>query len=105
MTAEILLLKNIIIIFGLAILSLFICHIIRLPTLVGFLATGILAGTHGLGLIKDLNQVEVLAEIGVVLLLFSIGIDFSMKKLLEIKKPVLLGGSLQVILTILSVFL
>jgi len=72
---------------------------------VGFLFTGILAGPHGLGLISGVHQVEIFAEIGVVLLLFTIGIEFSLKNLLLIKKAVFLGGSLQVLLTIIAAFL
>ncbi len=101
---EIPLLKDIVIIFGLSIVVLFICHRFRVPTIVGFLLTGILAGPHGLRLIKAHHEVELLAEVGIVLLLFTIGIEFSLKSLLQIKKSVLLGGSLQVTLTLLATF-
>ncbi len=101
---EIQLLKDIIIIFGISIVVIFTCDRIRVPAMVGFLLTGILAGPHGLGLIRSVHEVDVLAELGVVLLLFTIGIQFSLKSLLEIKKSVLLGGSLQVLLTLLAVF-
>jgi len=101
---EIPLLKEIVIIFGLSIVVIFICHRIRVPEIVGFLLTGILTGPHGLGLVKAVHEVEILAEIGVVMLLFTIGIEFSLKTLLQIKKSVLLGGSLQVLLTILATF-
>jgi len=99
------LLREIIIIFGLSIAVLLVCHRLRIPAIVGFLLTGIMAGPHGLGLIKAVHEVEVLAEIGVVLLLFTIGIEFSLKNLLQIKRSVLLGGSLQVFLTLLVSFL
>jgi CPA2 family monovalent cation:H+ antiporter-2 len=69
---------------------------------VGFLLTGILIGPHGLRLIGAVHEVEMLAEIGIVLLLFTIGIEFSFGHLLRIKKSVLLGGSLQVVLTLLA---
>jgi CPA2 family monovalent cation:H+ antiporter-2 len=69
-------------------------------TLVGFLLTGILVGPHGLGLISAAKEVEVLAEVGVILLLFTIGLEFSLESLLRIRRLVLLGGSLQVLLTI-----
>ena len=98
------LLNDIVIIFGLSIVVLFICHRFQIPSIVGFLLTGVLAGPHGLGLIKALHEVELLAEVGVVLLLFTIGIEFSLKSLLQIKKSVLLGGSLQVTLTLLAAF-
>jgi CPA2 family monovalent cation:H+ antiporter-2 len=95
------LLNDIVIIFGLSVAVLFLCHRLGVPTIVGFLLTGILAGPHGLGLVSGVHEVERLAEIGVVLLLFTIGIEFSLKDLLQIKKSALLGGSLQVVLTLL----
>ncbi len=101
---EIQLLKDIVIIVGLSIAVIFICHRIRLPAIVGFLLTGILAGPHGLGLVKAAQEVEILAEVGVVSLLFTIGIEFSPRSLLQIKKSVLIGGSLQVLLTVLVTF-
>jgi monovalent cation:H+ antiporter-2, CPA2 family len=99
------LLNEIVIIFGLSIAIFFICHQVRLPALVGFLITGTLAGPHGFRLIGAVHEVEILAEIGVVLLLFTIGIEFSLQNLLQIKRAVLLGGSLQVAFTIGTVFL
>ena len=102
---EIQLLKDIVIIVGLSILVIYICHRIRVPAIVGFLFTGILAGPHGLGLVKAVHEVEILAEIGVVLLLFTIGIEFSLRNLLQIRRSILIGGSLQVLLTVLVAFL
>ena len=76
---EIPLLTDIVIIFGLAVGVLLLFHFLRLPSVVGFLLTGILAGPYGFGLISAVHEVEVLAEIGVILLLFTIGIEFSFK--------------------------
>ncbi len=101
---EIPLLKDIIIIFGLAIVVLFICHRLHVPSVVGYLLTGIFVGPYGTGLIKAIHEVEIFAEIGVVLLLFTIGIEFSLERLLRIRKTVLLGGSLQVFLTFWATF-
>ena len=61
---EIPLLNDIVIIFGLSIAILFICHQLRVPAIVGFLLTGILAGPYGLGLVKAVHEVEILAEVG-----------------------------------------
>lgn len=97
---EIPLLNDIAIIFALSILVILICHHLRVPSIVGFLLTGILAGPHGLGLISAMGEVETMAEIGVVLLLFAIGIEFSLQSLMHIRKTVLVGGSLQVLFTI-----
>jgi len=70
---------------------------------VGFLLAGILAGPFGLGLIRETENIEVLAEIGVVLLLFTIGIEFSLRELLKLRRIVILGGGLQVFITTLIV--
>ncbi len=98
------LLKDIVIIFGLSIIVLFIFHRLKIPSIVGFLITGILAGPHGFRLVNAVHEVEILAEIGVIFLLFTIGIEFSLKELLRIKKIVLIGGSIQVVSTILVSF-
>lgn len=99
------LLKDIVVIFGLSVAVLLVFHRIKAPTIVGFLITGILAGPQGLGLIQATEQIGVLAEIGVVLLLFTVGIEISLKELLRLKKYILVGGLLQVLLTTLAVFI
>ncbi len=97
------LLKDVVIIFGLSIVVIYICYRVKLPAIVGFFLTGILAGPHGFGLIDAINEVRFLAEIGVVLLLFTIGIEVSLKNLLQIKKIAILGGILQIALTTLLI--
>jgi len=98
-------LKELEILFGLALVIVVLFRRFRLPSIIGFLVSGILAGPHVLGLISNLHQVEQLAELGVVLLLFTIGIEFSLKELMRIRHLVLLGGGLQVGLTILVIAL
>jgi Kef-type K+ transport system membrane component KefB len=58
---------------------------------VGFCLTGVLVGPYGFGPIKAVHEVELLAEIGVVLLLFTIGIEFSLKRLLQIRRSILMA--------------
>ncbi|MBD3401400.1 potassium transporter KefB [candidate division GN15 bacterium] len=99
------LLTDIVVIFGVAIGVLFICHRIRIPPIVGYLLTGVLIGPYGLGFVQSVHDVEALAEIGIILLLFTIGIEFSFRDLLGVKRAVLLGGALQVGLTIVGTFL
>lgn len=82
----------------------FLCHRLRLPVIVGFMLTGVIIGPSGLKLIRDVHAVEILAEIGVVLLLFTIGLEFSLRRMMEMKKLVLMGGGLQVAITTLLVF-
>ncbi|MFO7967478.1 MAG: cation:proton antiporter [Archaeoglobaceae archaeon] len=100
---DIALLQQIIIIFGLSVVVVYTFNRLNLPTIVGFILTGVLVGPHGLELIK-MTQVESLAELGVILLLFTIGIEFSLDKLSSMKNTVLVGGALQVIITILAGF-
>lgn len=81
----------------------FICHRLRLPVIVGFMITGVMIGPSALGFIKDAHAIESMAEIGVALLLFTIGLEFSLQRLMEMKRLVLGGGGLQVVFTILIV--
>jgi len=99
------LLNDIIIIFALSIGVIYLCQKFSIPSVVGFLLTGVLAGPYGLGLINDVESVEAMAELGIILLLFTIGIEFSLGQLMQIRRSVLLGGSLQVFLTISAVWL
>ncbi|WP_406656770.1 cation:proton antiporter [Methanolobus sp. ZRKC2] len=101
---ELTLLTDIGIIFGLSIIILLVFHRLRLSPVLGFLVTGILAGPHGLGIITGIEEVEALAEIGIIFLLFTIGIEMSIKDLWDIKRAVLLGGGLQVVITTALVY-
>ncbi|WP_299821822.1 cation:proton antiporter [uncultured Pontibacter sp.] len=100
---EIPLLPDVVIILGLAVVVILFFQRFKLPTILGFLATGVIAGPHGLSLIHDPHNIEILAEIGVILLLFIIGMEFSLRSLAMIKRTVLLGGATQVAGTILLV--
>ena len=66
--------------------------------IVGFLLAGVVIGPHALGLVRDQELVDAAAEVGVILLLFTIGIEFSMEKLSRIKRLIFLGGGMQVAL-------
>lgn len=102
---EIPILSDLLIILGLSVLVLLVFLKLKLPPIIGFLTTGVVAGPSVLGWVSASHDVEILAEIGVILLLFAIGLEFSLKKLMTIKKAVFLGGSLQVFLTIGLVYL
>lgn len=95
-------LNDLVVVLGLSVVVTVLFHRIKVPTIVALLVTGVLVGPHGLGLIKAVHEVEILAEIGIIFLLFTIGIHFSLKSLAQMKKAVLLGGALQVFLTILG---
>lgn len=98
------LLPHLIIVMGLSVIVILAFMKVRLPAVLGFLLTGVLAGPHALGIIEGRREVEALSELGVVLLLFSIGIEFSIKDLMESRRTVLVGGSVQVVLTAAAVY-
>ncbi len=75
---------------------------LRLVPIVGFLLAGVLIGPHALGLVNNRELVDNAAEIGVILLLFTIGIEFSLEKLASIKRLIFIGGGLQVVLASLA---
>lgn len=93
-------LKLLVLIFGVSALVVFLLHRMNIPPLIGFIVSGVLIGPYGLGLVENREAIELLAEIGVVLLLFVIGIEFSLKNLIKMKKAVLRGGAVQVLLVI-----
>ncbi len=76
---------------------------IKLPPVVGLIATGVLLGQSGFRIIENNAVISTLAELGVVLLLFAIGLEFSVDELKRLQKIVWLGGALQVVLTSVSV--
>jgi CPA2 family monovalent cation:H+ antiporter-2 len=92
-------LTSLVIIFGVSAFVVFALHHFRIPSLVGFLVAGVVIGPYGIGIIRDTHAVELLAEIGVILLLFTVGIEFSIARLLRMKKAVVAGGGLQMLLT------
>jgi CPA2 family monovalent cation:H+ antiporter-2 len=69
---------------------------LRLVPIVAFLLTGVLIGPNALGLVTDREIVNAAAEVGVLLLLFTIGLEFSLDRLKELRRPLFVGGGLQV---------
>jgi CPA2 family monovalent cation:H+ antiporter-2 len=96
-------LRQLIIVLTATIAIVFVFQKLRLPTIVGFLLAGVIIGPHGFQLIQSVDQVETLAEIGVVLLLFTIGLEFSLETILSVQRRVVWAGLMQVLLTTLVV--
>ncbi len=74
-------------------------HYVKLPTIIGFIAAGALVGPYGLGLVSSVPGAKQLSEIGVLFLMFSIGLEFSLRRIRDLKKALLGLGVGQVILT------
>lgn len=101
---EELILREIVVLFILSIIVVLVCIRFRLPSIVGFLLTGVLCGPSALGLIPTPEAVDTMADVGVAFLMFSIGMELSGKELVRLKKPLFLGGSAQVLLTTAFIF-
>jgi K+:H+ antiporter len=93
------LLEELVILLAAAVFIVFVSQKIKVPPVIGFLLTGVLIGPGGLSLVKDTETVNVLAEIGVVMLLFTIGLEFEPARLRRIQRNFWVGGGLQVSLT------
>jgi CPA2 family monovalent cation:H+ antiporter-2 len=89
------LLLDLVLIFGLSVLAAVVCHRLRLPSAIGLLLAGVVAGPQALQLVRNVHEIELLAEIGVVLLLFVIGLEMSIADLGRLKRFFLIGGSSQ----------
>ena len=93
-------LKSLVIILFISAIIVFVLGRLKISSIVGFLIAGVIVGPHGAHLIEDVRDVELFAEIGVILLMFTIGLEFSLKNLLRLRRSVFGGGLLQTFLTI-----
>lgn len=96
-----LIIQDIVVILLVSIPIIYLFNKINLPSIVGFLIAGMIIGPDGFNLIKSVNQIGVMAEIGVILLLFTIGLEFSLSQLIRIKKYLIIAGGIQLVSTIL----
>src|SRR5271156_1113559 len=93
--------RDLLLLLGLATGISFVMRRLQQSTVVGYLLTGLLAGPDGLRLISNVDTVERLAELGVALLLFTVGLEFSLERLARMKEIAVGGGSLQIAATVL----
>jgi CPA2 family monovalent cation:H+ antiporter-2 len=97
--AELGFLRDFVIIFGVAIGITFLFYHLSIAPIVGYLIAGVLLGPSVLGAAKDVASIEVLAEVGIILLLFLIGVEFSLNELLKMNRKMFMVGFLQIFLT------
>lgn len=81
----------------------YLCVRLRVVPIVGFLLAGVMIGPAQLGLVSSTSSVDAAAEVGVILLLFTIGIEFSLDRLASVWRWIVAGGGAQVVLTTLAV--
>ena len=97
---ELTLLRDLVILVAVAIPVVAVAQRLRVPTVVGFLLTGVAIGPHSFGFIPDAASVSGLAELGLILLLFTIGLELSVSRIIRLGRLVLQGGAVQVAATI-----
>src|SRR5205809_1998474 len=93
-------LQSVLVLLASSVLAVAVCRSLQLPPLTGYLATGLALGPHALRLVSDIEETRRLAEFGVVFLMFSIGLEFSLPKLLAMRRAVFGLGLAQVAATI-----
>ncbi len=94
-------LEKLVLLSFIAVLVILAFRRLNIPPIIGLIVTGILAGSSGFQFIAQTEVITVLAELGVTMLLFSIGLEFSLDDLVSLRKIVLLGGPLQIIISTL----
>ncbi len=92
---ELTILRDLVVTFLVAVIVVTLLRRVGVPTIAGFILAGTIAGPRGFGLTPAGHEVELLAEIGVALLLFGIGLELQISRLRRLWRPVLLGGSIQ----------
>lgn len=98
-------LKDLVILMAASIPLTILFHRFGQPAIIGFLITGALIGPYGAALVTKIEAVEHLAQIGVVLLLFVVGLEFSMARIFRLRREGVLGGGLQVVGSSVIVFI
>jgi len=93
--AELDFLRDLVILFGASIVVVYCFNRLHVPAIVGFLVAGALLGPYGLDIVDDVARVEVLAEVGVVMLLFTIGVEVSLARITSLR-TVVGGGFIQI---------
>ncbi len=101
---ELPLLRDMVILMGVSVLMSIVLTRVGIPTVVGFFLTGVIIGPYGLGFVTETDTVKTLAEVGIVLLLFTIGLEFSVKRVLSMGREAIIGGVLQLAVTIFFVW-
>ena len=93
-------LRDLVIVLGSAVVVATVLRRTGVPSIAGLILAGAMTGPTALGLVDDTHQVEALAEIGIVLLLFGVGLELSLSHMRRLWKAVLLGGGIQVTATV-----
>ena len=96
------LLRDLVVILAAAVAVMLVFRRLQLPAIAGFIVAGAALGPSGFGWVRDLEEISHLAEIGVVLLLFTVGLEFPLRELRRLGRVLTVGGGLQVGLTTIA---
>ncbi len=102
MNEELHLILNVAVAVGIALAGGLLAHLFRQPVIVGYLLAGVAIGPFTPGFVGDRGQISALAEVGVIFLMFALGIEFSLKELARVRGIAIVGTLIQVALTMLA---
>lgn len=97
--------NNILILLTIAIVIHAFCQKLKIPYIIGYILIGVLVGPHAIGVVRASTSITLLAEFGLVFLMFNIGLEFSLSRLVQLKKDVFGFGLLQVLISVLITLL
>ena len=97
--------NNLLLLLTISIIITAVCQRIKIPVIIGYILVGILVGPHAIGIVPASKGIHFIAEFGIVFLMFTIGLEFSLIHLLKLKKDVFIYGGLQVSLSIIATLL
>jgi CPA2 family monovalent cation:H+ antiporter-2 len=92
-------LQDLVLVYAVAVAFLIVAGRLRVPPIVALIGAGVAAGPGGFRIVGTQDEVELLAEVGIVLLLFMVGLDFSLRELRRVWRAVVVGGTAQVLVT------
>ena len=98
-------LAQLVLTYAIALVFILVLGRLRVPPIVAFIVAGAVAGPAGIGIVRTQDDVEMLAEMGIVLLLFTVGLEFSLTEIRRIWRKVLVGGTLQLAATAAAILL
>lgn len=98
---ELVLIHDLVVVWLAALVAGAICVRLKMPPIAGYVIAGIFVGPFGFKLVSGADQVHVLAEIGVALLLFALGVEISLRKILSAARKVVVAAALQIAITVL----
>ena len=91
---------DIVIALGAATIGGLLAQRLGLPALIGYILAGLVIGPNTPGLVADVDRVQLLANLGVALLMFGLGVEFSLSEVIRVRRAALLGGAIQIPLTV-----